>query len=560
MAEESLHLPSDDNRSIDYHIVTLLDKIETMRSDNLNTKKKVKVPIQIEIRTLEFWRSVTCECLASFIYVLIVCGAAAGSGAGASLSSVLLATALSAGFCMTTLTQCFGHISGAHVNPAVSIAMGITKKISVLRACMFVLSQCGGGIAGAAFLYGVTVPGYQGNLAAAVGHTASVAAWERFGVEFILTFVIVLTYFVSMDTSRRWTNNAGITIGAAYTACTFVSMPYLNPARSLGPAFVLNKWDNHWVYWLGPSVGGAVSGIIYDYILNPRREKPTKEVSDGDSSSIHSDEDTYDDLDKPAAPKFHGSTYNTYRPTAAPPANITSAFLYPPTKLERVESLYGGTKSLCCKSPPLTRANLNRSQSVYTKSNSAINKDTSTLPRPGPLVPTQSLYPMRLNQPNQSHVQNQNVQNQMQTQRSESIYGVRGVTPGTSSRSETYASTRETERPYPSRSNSEDQKPQRPRPDSVYGIVGTQGRRGQSTASDDANYGPYHSTNQRNTASANAPYNASNNYPSKPGTNPTYATRQEVRQSPQNQPLAQASNPPPNYHHTLPQHSPNPQY
>lgn len=97
-----------------------------------------------------------------------------------------------------------------------------------------------------------------------------------------------------------------------------LQMPYLNPARSLGPAFVLNKWDNHWVYWIGPMVGGMISGLIYEFIFNPRRHiRQPKESIDGDSSSIHSDEDTYDDLDKPAGPKFHGSTYNTYRPTAA---------------------------------------------------------------------------------------------------------------------------------------------------------------------------------------------------------------------------------------------------
>ena len=106
-------------------------------------------------------------------------------------------------------------------------------------------------------------------------------------------------------------------------------------------------------------------------------------------------------------------------------ASVTSASLYsaPPCKLDRVESLYGGTKSLYTKSPPLTRANLNRSQSVYSKVPTG-----PVLPRPGPLVPAQSLYPMRFNQ---SHnTTNQNVQNQ-QNQRSESIYGVRGIATAT---------------------------------------------------------------------------------------------------------------------------------
>lgn len=286
-----------------------------------------------------------------------------------------------------------------------------------------------------------------------------------------------------------------------------LQMPYLNPARSLGPSFVLNQWNNHWVYWVGPILGGAAAGLTYEYIFNSKRHKKLKTATDGESSSINSDEDTYDDLDKPAAPKFHGSTYNTYRPSGAPGPpgycpSLTTASLYsaPAAKLERVESLYGGTKSLYCKSPPLTRANLNRSQSVYTKSNSGVHRDI--LPKPGPLVPAQSLYPMRLNQ--QSHIQNQNLQNQLQ-QRSESIYGVRGITPGTAAtRSDNYSTAERAiygnrNNPLSDGSKYEDnpKNPRSNRPESMYGVLSSQ-RRGQSTQSDDSSYGSYQGPSPRN--------------------------------------------------------------
>nr|CAD7571963.1 unnamed protein product [Timema californicum] len=113
----------------------------------------------------------------TFFYVFIVCGASTGEGGfavtSASMSSSgLMATALASGFAMATLTQCFGHISGAHVNPSVTVsmvvllyagahvnpsvtvAMAVTRNVSALRAFMFVTAQCGGGIAGAALLYG----------------------------------------------------------------------------------------------------------------------------------------------------------------------------------------------------------------------------------------------------------------------------------------------------------------------------------------------------------------------------------------------------------------------
>lgn len=105
MGEDSVHLPSD--LSLEYHIVTLFEKLEGMRYSS-----PTRIPMQAEIRTLEFWRSLLIECMASFCYVFIVCGAAAGTGVGASVASVLLATSLSSCFTMATLTHCFRHISG----------------------------------------------------------------------------------------------------------------------------------------------------------------------------------------------------------------------------------------------------------------------------------------------------------------------------------------------------------------------------------------------------------------------------------------------------------------
>lgn len=230
-------------------------------------------------------------------------------------------------------------------------------------------------------------------------------------------------------------------------------MPYLNPARSLGPAFVLHKWDNHWVYWVGPLGGGVLAGLVFEYLFNPKRTlKLSKTSMDTDSASLNSDVDVPFDLDMDN--KSHGNGMQsakyrsqTYRSNGGPATNgnesngpsshrdrsereycqqnMYSTAAHP--KFDYNEPLYGGTRSMHCKSPPLTRANLNRSQSVYTKSQNAINRDFGGS-RPGPLVPAQSLYPMRIpssSNGQNSHLQNQNVQNQMQ-QRSETIYGIRG--------------------------------------------------------------------------------------------------------------------------------------
>lgn len=112
MAEECDTIQTN-NPNIDYHIVTLFEKLEDLRNKQVVQElNAAKVPVQVEIRTLQLWKSVMAECIASFIYVFVVCGAAAGNGHGSALSSVLLASSLASGFAMTSLTQCFAHISG----------------------------------------------------------------------------------------------------------------------------------------------------------------------------------------------------------------------------------------------------------------------------------------------------------------------------------------------------------------------------------------------------------------------------------------------------------------
>lgn len=110
-----------------------------------------------EFRSLDFWRSVIAECLASFLYVFLLCATHltwTGSMFIFGPAPNWLVIAMTSGFAMATLVQCFGHISGGHVNPAMTIALAVTRKISPLRAVFYLVAHCSGAIAGAALLYG----------------------------------------------------------------------------------------------------------------------------------------------------------------------------------------------------------------------------------------------------------------------------------------------------------------------------------------------------------------------------------------------------------------------
>lgn len=103
---------AQDTHSVEYHLVTLFEKLDALRHGG--DTPPPQPPMQAEVRTLEFWRSIISECLASFFYVFVVCGAAAAGGAG---SQVLLTTAIASGFAVATVTQCFGHVSGEYRSP-----------------------------------------------------------------------------------------------------------------------------------------------------------------------------------------------------------------------------------------------------------------------------------------------------------------------------------------------------------------------------------------------------------------------------------------------------------
>lgn len=118
------------------------------------------------IWTQEFWRCVSAEFFAMLLFVLLGLGSTINWGAIAEdpRPADLVLISLCFGLSIATMVQCFGHISGAHINPAVTAAMVVTRKISLSKAIFYLLAQCLGSIAGAAILYGITPASVRGGM------------------------------------------------------------------------------------------------------------------------------------------------------------------------------------------------------------------------------------------------------------------------------------------------------------------------------------------------------------------------------------------------------------
>lgn len=219
-----------------------------------------------------FWRGVAAEGLGTMFLVLIATGSCLGKDwESDNYAPTQLQISLCFGLAVATMVWCIAHLSGGHINPAVTVGMLLTRKISLARAIIFIVVQCVGAIVGSAILDGLTPEDDEGDLCMTKVN-GDVTAEQAFGVELLITFVLVLTVFASSDSNRKDLNgSAPLTIGLSVTVCHLFAIKYsgssMNPARSFGPAVVTGFWKDHWVYWCGPILGGVLAAILYETIF-----------------------------------------------------------------------------------------------------------------------------------------------------------------------------------------------------------------------------------------------------------------------------------------------------
>ncbi|XP_052175956.1 aquaporin TIP1-1-like [Diospyros lotus] len=216
--------------------------------------------------------------LAEFISTLIFVFAGEGSGMafnkltnnGATTPAGLVSAAIAHAFALFVAVAVGANISGGHVNPAVTFGAFLGGHISLFRGLLYWIAQLLGSVVACLLLAFST----NGLTTSAFGLSAGVGVWNAFVFEIVMTFGLVYTVYATAIDPKRGSLGTiapiaiGFIVGANILAGGAFDGASMNPAVSFGPAVVSWTWENHWVYWAGPLVGGGLAALVYELFYN----------------------------------------------------------------------------------------------------------------------------------------------------------------------------------------------------------------------------------------------------------------------------------------------------
>lgn len=203
-------------------------------------------------------RRAIAEAVGTFFLVFIGCGAIVSGGGGG-----IVAVALAFAFVILAMVYAIGHLSGGHINPAVTIGFWFAGRFPARDAVVYVVAQSAGAIAASLALRAIVGP--AGDLGATV---PTVSTGALLTVEFLLTFALMFVVMAVATDERVTAGFAGLAVGLTIGFDVLMGGPLtgasMNPARSLGPAVGAGVWEAHWAYWIAP-IGGAIAAArLYD--------------------------------------------------------------------------------------------------------------------------------------------------------------------------------------------------------------------------------------------------------------------------------------------------------
>jgi MIP family channel proteins len=239
-------------------------------------------------------RTAAAEALGTFVLVLAITSAAVAATlakplAGAPYGS--LAVPAAGGLALAVLAASLGHLSGAHLNPAVTLGLAVNRRFPWAYTPAYVLAQFAGAISAAAVTWGLY--GRQARAQAYLGATypaAGVSLGRVFAAEAVVTFVLVLVIISVATDSRVSRGVAAMAIGAALAAAILISGPIsgagVNPARAIGPMILTGRFTGWWAYLTAPLAGGALAVTTYERLLRkgsaPSISTPASDVPESE--------------------------------------------------------------------------------------------------------------------------------------------------------------------------------------------------------------------------------------------------------------------------------------
>ncbi len=216
------------------------------------------------------------EFIGTFALIFVTLGAICADQylrAAGQASPGLLGYAFAYGLATAGMLSALGHVSGAHLNPAITIGAWVTKRLGTLPALFYCIAQLAGAAAAAYLLAGIIPESAWRPVSLGAADLATdFTRMHGMLLEGVATFFVVFVYFGSaVDGEGIFRRSGAFAVGLAVAAGVLLCQPFtgasMNPARTFGPALAAHHWINHGVYWVGPLFGGLLGAVASDRLF-----------------------------------------------------------------------------------------------------------------------------------------------------------------------------------------------------------------------------------------------------------------------------------------------------
>jgi aquaporin Z len=209
-------------------------------------------------------RKLIAEIVGTFAFIFIGAGSVIASGQD------VVAVALAHGLAIAVLFSALGHVSGGLFNPALTLGLWVTRRMDTVNTLAYIIAQLVGAVLGALALVTLLPETMRDSQMLGTPLLTGVTFAQGVGIEVILTAFLMLAFFgTALD--KRGPHIGGFGIGLVLTMDIIAAGRFtgavVNPARAFGPALLNSTWDDHLVYWIGPTVGAVAAALIYHYVF-----------------------------------------------------------------------------------------------------------------------------------------------------------------------------------------------------------------------------------------------------------------------------------------------------